>query len=72
MSPHDYERLGILAVKTGVTRQELLKDALAQFLAAKAQDYRLRLSGRLRTQLRRDGLIAMEASCERNWGEAAG
>ncbi len=40
MSAHDYERLGILAVKSGVTRQQLLKDALAQFLAGKAQDYR--------------------------------
>lgn len=39
MSLHDFERLGILAVKTGVTRQALLKDALAQFLAAKAQDF---------------------------------
>ena len=39
MSPHDYERLGILAVKTGVTRQQLLKDALARFLAAKAEDF---------------------------------
>ena len=37
MSMRDFERLGILAVKTGVTRQALLKDALAQFLAAKAQ-----------------------------------
>lgn len=39
MSAHDYQRLGILAVKSGVTRQQLLKDALAQFLADKAQDY---------------------------------
>lgn len=39
MSAHDYERLGILAVKTGGSRQQLLKDALAQFLASKAQDY---------------------------------
>jgi hypothetical protein len=39
MSAHDYERLGILAVKSGVTRQQLLKDALAQFLAGKARDY---------------------------------
>jgi hypothetical protein len=39
MSTHDYERLGILAVKANVTRQQLLKDALSQFLAAKAQDY---------------------------------
>jgi hypothetical protein len=39
MSAHDYERLGILAVKSGVSRQHLLKDALAQFLAGKARDY---------------------------------
>jgi len=39
MSAHDYERLGILAVKANVTRQQLLKDALSQFLAAKARDY---------------------------------
>jgi predicted transcriptional regulator len=39
MSAHDYERLGILAVKSGVTRQQLLKDALADFLAGKARDY---------------------------------
>ena len=39
MSAHDYERLGILAVKSGVTRQQLLKDSLAQFLTAKARDY---------------------------------
>jgi hypothetical protein len=39
MSAHDYERLGILAVKSGVTRHQLLKDALAQFLAGKARDY---------------------------------
>ena len=39
MSAHDYERLGILAVKSGVSRQQLLKDALAQFLAGKAKDY---------------------------------
>ena len=39
MSVHDYERLGILAIKCDSTRQQLLKDALAQFLAAKAKDY---------------------------------
>jgi hypothetical protein len=39
MSSHDYERLGILAVKSDSTRQQLLKDALAQFLAARAKDY---------------------------------
>jgi len=39
MSTRDFERLGILAVKKNSTRQQLLKDALAEFLAAKALDY---------------------------------
>ena len=39
MSAHDFERLGILAVKKDTTRQQLLKEALAEFLAAKALDY---------------------------------
>jgi len=39
MSAHDYERLGILAVKSGSSRQQLLKDALAQFLASKAREH---------------------------------
>jgi hypothetical protein len=39
MSAHDYERLGILAVKKDTTRQQLLKEALAEFLAARAQEY---------------------------------
>ena len=39
MSAHDYERLGILAVKGGVKRQDLLKMALAQFLDSKAREY---------------------------------
>ena len=39
MSAHDFERLGILAVKTGATRQQLLRDALAEFLASRADDY---------------------------------
>ena len=39
MSAHDFERLGILAVKANVTRQQLLKDALNQFLGSKARDY---------------------------------
>ena len=37
MSAQDYERLGILAVKTGSTRQQLLKQALADLLASRAQ-----------------------------------
>jgi predicted transcriptional regulator len=39
MSAHDHERLGIIAVKTGVSRPQLLKDALAQFLAAQARQH---------------------------------
>ena len=38
ISAHDFERLGILAVKKDTTRQQLLKEALTEFLAAKAQD----------------------------------
>ncbi len=37
MSAEDFERLGILAVKRGVTRQQLMKDALAQMLASQAK-----------------------------------
>ena len=39
MSAHDYERLGILAVKADVTRQQLLKQALEEFLASRAAQY---------------------------------
>jgi hypothetical protein len=39
MSAHDYERLGIIAVKTGNSRAQLLKDALAQFLAGQAKQH---------------------------------
>src|SRR5689334_18851661 len=39
LSAHDFERLGILAVKKNSTRQQLMKEALAEFLAAKAQEY---------------------------------
>jgi len=39
LSAHDYERLGILAVKTGASRQQLLKQAVAEFLGRQAQDY---------------------------------
>jgi hypothetical protein len=37
MSAQDFERLSILAVKRGVTRQRLMKDALAQLLASQAK-----------------------------------
>lgn len=40
MTLHDYERLGIIAVKRNVTRQHLLHDALDQFFAAAADQYR--------------------------------
>src|SRR5436190_7646472 len=39
MSAHDFERLGILSIKTGITRQQLLKDAVSEFLASRADDY---------------------------------
>lgn len=39
LSPHDYERLGILAVKAGATRQQLLKAALTEYLAVRAAEY---------------------------------
>jgi hypothetical protein len=39
MSVHDHERLGILAVKAGVTRQQLLKQALAEYLEGRAAQY---------------------------------
>ena len=39
MSPHDFERLGILCIKTGATRQQLLRDALSEFLASRADEY---------------------------------
>jgi hypothetical protein len=39
MSAHDYERLGILAVKADVTRQQLLKQALEEFLTLRAAQY---------------------------------
>lgn len=40
MSAHDFQRLGIVAVKDGTTRQHLLQQALADFLAAKEREYR--------------------------------
>ena len=40
ISAHDFQRLGILAVKKNATRQQLLKQALAEFLAASARDSR--------------------------------
>ena len=52
MSAQDYERLGILAVKTGSTRQQMLRQALSDLLAAKAQTLSCACLG----------------SCERNCG----
>lgn len=39
MSAHDFERLGILSIKTGTSRQQLLKEALTEFLASRADEY---------------------------------
>ena len=39
VSPHDYERLGILAVKQGKTRQRLLQEAVARLFTAMGGDY---------------------------------
>jgi hypothetical protein len=39
MSERDYEKLGLLAVKHGSTRQQLMQRALAEFLAAQAREY---------------------------------
>jgi len=39
MSAPDSERLGILAVTADLTRQQLLKQALEEFLAARAAQY---------------------------------
>jgi predicted DNA-binding protein len=41
MSFQEYERLGIMAVKVGQTRQRLLQEALHQLLASMAQEYRV-------------------------------
>jgi len=40
MTLHDYERLGIMAVKQNVTRQHLMQEALEQFFAAVTARYR--------------------------------
>ncbi|MDR3526430.1 MAG: hypothetical protein P4L57_04055, partial [Rhizomicrobium sp.] len=37
MSEQDFERLGIVSVSRGVTRQQLLKEMLAQLLASQAK-----------------------------------
>jgi len=39
VSCHDYERLGILAVKSGITRHHLMQEALKQFLATETRPY---------------------------------
>jgi hypothetical protein len=39
LSPHDLERLGILAVKKNSTRQKLLKEAVAEYLARARDSY---------------------------------
>jgi hypothetical protein len=40
MTECDYEKLGLIAVKHGTTRQQLMQRALAEFLAATAREYR--------------------------------
>lgn len=54
MTAQDYERLGILSVKIGVSRQQLLQRALAQFLDRESQS---RACGCLKTG-------GCEKSCE--------
>jgi hypothetical protein len=39
VSCHDYERLGILAVKSGTTRHHLMQEALQRFLATETRPY---------------------------------
>jgi hypothetical protein len=39
VSCHDYERLGILAVKSETTRHHLMQEALKQFLATETRPY---------------------------------
>jgi hypothetical protein len=39
MTPQDYERLGIIAVKKSSNRQLLLQQAVLEFLARTAQEY---------------------------------
>ncbi|OJT97473.1 MAG: hypothetical protein BGN82_07175 [Alphaproteobacteria bacterium 65-7] len=56
MTAQDHERLGILAVKLGTTRQHLLKQALAQFLEGQAQVHAC-------TCLGRGGTDACERRC---------
>jgi hypothetical protein len=39
MTHHDYERLGIMAVKKGTSRQRLMQLALEEFFGRTARDY---------------------------------
>ena len=41
ISQHDYERLGILAVKQGKTRQRLLQEAVGRLFTGMTEDYGL-------------------------------
>jgi hypothetical protein len=40
LTHRDYERLGIIAVKKEVSRQQVLRQAIEHYLAAAAQEYR--------------------------------
>ena len=39
MTHHDYERLGIMAVKKGTSRQRLMQQALEEFFGRMARDF---------------------------------
>jgi hypothetical protein len=39
ISQHDYERLGILAVKQGKTRQRVLQEAVGQLFTGVTEEY---------------------------------
>ena len=40
LSPSEYERFGIIAVKKEISRQQVLRQAVEQYLAAVQQEYR--------------------------------
>ena len=57
MTAGDYEKLGLIAVKHGSSRQQLMQQALADFLAVQAREY--------------GGACACLGSCGMGCGEAA-
>jgi hypothetical protein len=54
LSAHDMERLGILAVKRNSTRQKLLKEAVAEFLAKSRDAYGCACLGEPQESCRKD------------------